>query len=81
MVLHAQFTQKVDSGFIWIATVLLFGILLLGWGYLGASRIGFYAGLMLTLAGVFTGILKILFPQDDAPIREQTELNSKKKEG
>ena len=57
-----QYPKKVDSGFIWIAAVLFLGILVLGWGYFEASRIGFYTGLLLTLAGVFTGIQKFLFP-------------------
>lgn len=61
MVESERYPKKVDSGFIWIATVLLLGILVLGWGYFGRSPVGFYAGLLLTLAGVFTGIQKLLF--------------------
>ena len=45
-----QYSKKVEPGLIWIAAVLLLGIL-------------FYAGLLITLVGVFTGIQKLIVPQ------------------
>ena len=49
-----------DKGLIWIASVLLLGIVVLAVGYFTGNRIAFYVGILVTLAGVFTGIQQIV---------------------
>lgn len=51
---------KVDTGLVWISAVLLVGILALAVGHFTGNRLAFYAGLLVTLAGVFTGIQRLL---------------------
>jgi hypothetical protein len=50
---------KVDTGLIWISVVLLVGILLVAAGHFTGNRLAFYAGTLVTLAGVFTGIQRL----------------------
>jgi len=50
----------VDMGLIVIASVMLLGIVILAAGYFTGNRIAFYAGALVTLAGVFTGIQRLV---------------------
>ena len=43
-----------------MATVLLLGIVVLAAGHFSGNRILFFAGLLTTLAGVFTGIRELI---------------------
>jgi hypothetical protein len=43
-----------------VATVLLLGVLAIGYGYFHPSRSVLYAGMLLTVAGVITGVVRIL---------------------
>jgi hypothetical protein len=43
-----------------ISSVLLVGIIVLAAGHFTGSRIAFYAGLLVTLAGVLTGIQRLV---------------------
>jgi len=52
---------------LWIAVVLLAGILVLGVGYGSGHRIWFYAGLLITLAGVLVGVQKIILSGGSGP--------------
>jgi hypothetical protein len=51
---------RVGTGMLVIAVVLLAGVLVLAGGYAAHNRIALYAGLMVTLAGVLTGIWRLL---------------------
>ena len=54
-------TQKpVDKGMIIIALVLLLGIALLAIGFFSGNKIAFYVGILITLAGVLTGIQRLI---------------------
>ena len=54
-------TQKpVDTGMIIIASVLLLGIVLLATGFFSGNKIAFYVGILITLAGVLTGIQRLI---------------------
>ncbi len=44
----------------WIAVLLVPGIVVLGLGYGTGHRIWFYAGLLITLAGVLLGLQRII---------------------
>ena len=48
---------KADTA---LATVLLIGILILAYGYYQQSHIAFYLGLIVIVAGVLSGILRII---------------------
>ena len=52
--------SQVDKGMISIASVLLVGIVVLAAGHFSGNRIAFYAGVLVTLTGVFTGIQRII---------------------
>jgi uncharacterized membrane protein HdeD (DUF308 family) len=43
-----------------IASVLLVGIVVLAAGHFSGNRIAFYAGVLVTLTGVVTGIQRII---------------------
>jgi hypothetical protein len=48
--------HRVGAGLIWTAAVLLVGIVVLAAGYYTGSRVAFYLGAVVTLAGVLSGI-------------------------
>lgn len=52
--------MSVGKGWIGIASVLLLGVIALAGGYFTANRVAFYAGLLVTLAGVMLGILQLV---------------------
>ena len=52
--------SRVDGGMIIVASVLLLGIVVLAVGHFTGNRIAFYAGVLVTLAGVFTGIQRLM---------------------
>jgi hypothetical membrane protein len=54
---------RMSGGWIWTTTVLLIGVVVLAAGYYSRQRIVFYGGLFLTLAGVLTGIQKLIGAQ------------------
>ena len=54
---------ECDKGMIGIASVLLLGIVGLGCGGSG-NRIAFYAGVLVTLAGVSAGIQRLIVQGD-----------------
>jgi hypothetical protein len=51
---------RVGTGFLWTAVALLLGILVLGIGHYSDNRVVFYAGVLITLAGVLNGVRQIL---------------------
>jgi len=63
MVDSQQVPGQVGASSVRIALVLLLGIIILGWGYSAGNRIGFYVGLLVTLAGVLTGIVRVVLPR------------------
>jgi len=52
--------KKVTAKYVAIAVVVLLGIIVLAYGYFYESKIGLYAGLLLTAAGVFVGVLEMI---------------------
>jgi len=52
--------SSVTRGQLVMATVLLLGILEIGYGYFQQSKIGLYVGLLITAAGVLNGVLQIV---------------------
>jgi hypothetical protein len=51
---------------IFIALVLLIGILLIAYGYSQESKLVLYLGLTITLTGVIGGMLRIvIYPKDE----------------
>lgn len=53
---------------IFIATVMLAGVLLLAWGYLGGVKVSFYAGISLILLGVIPALVfGVLGKHSDLP--------------
>jgi hypothetical protein len=58
---------QVDGGMIIIASVLLLGIVVLAAGCFTGGRIALYAGLLVTLAGVLTGVQRLVVHTADAP--------------
>lgn len=56
--------KLVSSGMIWTATVLLVGIVVLAAGHYQGNRIAFYAGVLVTLAGVLAGVQQLVVPRE-----------------
>lgn len=52
--------KRVTRSQLGLAAVLLVGVLTIAYGYFNPSRIAFYAGLFLTVAGVITGVVHIV---------------------
>ena len=52
--------SQVAKGLIVIASVLLVGIVVLAAGHFSGNRIAFYAGALVTLAGVLMGIQQVV---------------------
>lgn len=52
--------HRVGAGLVWTAVVLLLGIVILAAGHYADNRVAFYAGMLVTLAGVLTGIWQLL---------------------
>jgi hypothetical protein len=52
--------SQVDKGMIIIASVLLLDIVVLAAGHFTGNRIAFYAGVLVTLTGIFTGIQRLI---------------------
>ena len=52
--------DRVGKGLIVMACVLLLGIVVLAVGHFSGNRIAFYAGLLVILAGVITGIQQLV---------------------
>ncbi len=50
----------VSAGQIAVACVLLIGVLVLGYGYFEQNTIALYVGLLVILAGVLNGLVRIL---------------------
>lgn len=55
---------------IWYATILLLGVVVLGYGYYRSSTIALYAGAIITLAGVLTGIVSLVMSKDREGFRD-----------
>ena len=51
---------RVDTGMIVIASVMLAGVVILAAGYFTGNRVALFAGGLVTLAGVFTGIQRLI---------------------
>jgi hypothetical protein len=51
---------RTGSGTVWIATVMLVGVVLMGAGYLQGKDIPLYAGVFVTLAGVLGAIVRLV---------------------
>jgi len=50
----------ITRGQLGTATVVLIGVLMLTYGYFHPSKIGLYAGLFVTAAGVMMGVLQVV---------------------
>jgi len=50
--------QRVTSGQLGLAVVLLIGVLAIVYGCYHPSKMAVYAGLLLTVGGVITGIIR-----------------------
>ena len=53
-------TDRVSSGALGLAAVLLAGVLAIGYGYFHPSKVAFYAGLVVTAAGVIIGTIRLV---------------------
>jgi len=51
---------SVRASFIFLASILLLGILILAVGYYQNSKVALYSGLIIILFGVINGVLKII---------------------
>ena len=51
---------SVRASFIFLASILLLGILILAVGYYQNSKVALYSGLIIILFGVINGVLKIV---------------------
>jgi len=49
-----------DGGGVVIASVLLVGVALLGYGFFTNGRLWFWAGLFVALGGVINGVLRLV---------------------
>jgi len=52
--------SRVGGGTVGIAAVLLLGVLGLAYGQFAGSRAALWAGLLITLSGVLSGVLRIV---------------------
>ena len=52
--------RQVDKRMIGIAVVLLLGIIVLAVGFFRGNKIALYAGVLVTLTGVGTGIQRLI---------------------
>ncbi len=52
--------KQAGKGLLITALVLLAGIVVLAVGYFSGNRVAFYAGLLITLAGVLIGIQQLV---------------------
>ncbi len=50
----------VSHGMLAVAGGLLFGVMVMGYGYFHQNKIGLYVGLAVIVAGVLNGIVQIL---------------------
>jgi hypothetical protein len=57
---HSHPAARVAAGSVVLATILLLGVVLLAAGHFTHHRVPFYAGLMVTLAGVLVGVLRLV---------------------
>jgi len=60
MVQSGRTQSQVGKGLIVVACVLLLGIVVLAVGHSSGNRIAFYAGVLVTLVGVLTGIQQLV---------------------
>lgn len=51
--------SRIDKGSVAIAVVLLVGVVVLAAGHFLGNRIAFYAGAVIILAGVLTGMQRL----------------------
>jgi uncharacterized membrane protein HdeD (DUF308 family) len=61
---------RLAGGPIATAFLLLAGILLIASGFFSGTRISFYAGLTITLLGIFNGIRRIVTQSHSAQSRQ-----------
>ena len=52
--------SRVDRGLITVALVLLVGIVVLAAARISGNRVAFYAGMLVILIGVLTGIQRLI---------------------
>lgn len=52
--------SRVGGSAVGIAAVLLLGVLVLAYGQFAGSRAAFWAGTLITLSGVLSGVLRIV---------------------
>jgi hypothetical protein len=53
-------TNEGTGGWVGLAILLLVGVLLVGYGFLQNSRVGLYAGVLVIVAGVLCGVVRII---------------------
>jgi hypothetical protein len=52
--------SRVDRGWITVALVLLVGVVVLAAARISGNRVAFYAGMLVILIGVLTGIQRLI---------------------
>jgi len=52
--------SRATKGQLYLAVVLLLGLLLVGYGYFQESKIGLWIGLLVIVAGVLKGVMHIV---------------------
>jgi hypothetical protein len=52
--------DRVSGGTVAMTVVLLLGVLVAGYGALGGGRLAFWAGMLITLAGVMSGVVRLV---------------------
>ncbi len=58
---HQRITAtRVGSGVIWTAIWFLFGILLMGFGYVQQQTTALYVGVFVTFAGVLNAVVRLI---------------------
>jgi len=55
----------MKPGMWWLLVVLLVGVLLMTYGHLHENGLVLFAGLAVTLAGVLTGVIRIVIRGED----------------
>jgi len=53
-------SSVVSKGELLISTVLLVGVIIMGYGYFRQNKASLYVGLVVIFAGILTGVLQIL---------------------
>jgi hypothetical protein len=67
MMSTATRAHRVANADLFLAFVLLVGILVTGYGFFQASRIALYSGLFITIGGVLSGAMRLAGHRQSRP--------------